>query len=415
MRLGIDFGTSNSAVAVVGSDGHPRMLELVPGESVQRTVIYCDPRGQLSFGNEGFRRYVEDDLEGRLIRSLKSFLSQDVPRTHLGGRAYAFTDLVTLYLRYLVRESERITGERVTAVVLGRPVNFNVDASLNDLALSRLVEAVQAAEVPACTLELEPVAAARRYEHQLDAERLVLVGDFGGGTADFAILRVGPARRTRRDRADDILGTSGVALAGDALDACFLDTFLMRYFGRGATYTQLEGGGTGTWEHPIQTWIQRLYYIHLLRSDDLRRRLEYVQPRMHDPTVIRRLLKLIFDDLGYPMAWAIEATKKTLSAEGHARFEFDEFYSPALNIVEQVDLVRFEQGCAGVLEAYGQGIDQVLDAAGLTEQGIDDVFLTGGTSQLPFVRGLFARRFGEAKLRDGDSLTSVCEGLALGA
>ena len=414
MRLGIDFGTSNSAVAVVGEDGHPRMLELVPGEPVQRTVIYCDPRGQLWFGNQGFKKYVEDDLEGRLIRSLKSFLSQDVPKTHLGGRGYTFTELITLYLRYLIRESERVLGEPVTAVVLGRPVDFNLDASLNELALSRLMEAARGAELPEVTLELEPVAAARRYEHQLASERIVLVGDFGGGTADFAILRVGPERRTQQDRAGDILGTSGVALAGDALDACFLDTFLMRYFGRGSTYTQLEGGGTGTWDHPIQQWIQRLYYIHLLRSDELRRRLEYVQPRMHDKTVIRRLLKLIFDDLGYPMAWAIEASKKTLSTDGHARFVFDEFYSPALNIEEHVDLERFEQGCAAVLEAYGRGIDQVLDAAGLSERDIDDVFLTGGTSQLPFVRGLFERRFGERKVREGDSLTSVCEGLALG-
>ena len=120
MRLGIDFGTSNSAVAVVGEDGHPRMLELVPGEPVQRTVIYCDPRGQLWFGNQGFKKYVEDDLEGRLIRSLKSFLSQDVPKTHLGGRGYTFTELITLYLRYLIRESERVLGTELAVVHGGR-------------------------------------------------------------------------------------------------------------------------------------------------------------------------------------------------------------------------------------------------------------------------------------------------------
>ena len=138
MRLGIDFGTTNSAVALIGGDGHPRMLELAPGEPVQRTVLYCDTRGNLSFGNAAFQNYVENDLEGRLLRSLKSFLSQDVPKTYLGGRAYAFTDLVTLYLRYLIRESERVSGETVTEVVLGRPVHFNIDASLDAVSYTHL-------------------------------------------------------------------------------------------------------------------------------------------------------------------------------------------------------------------------------------------------------------------------------------
>lgn len=414
MRIGIDFGTTNSAVAIANDDGTATMLELFPGEPLQRTVIHCDPTGVLRFGNAGFRHYVEDDLEGRLLRSLKSFLSQDVPKTTLGGRLYAFEELVVLYLRFLIRETERVTGRTVTEVVMGRPVHFNVDESRDDLALDRLRGAIRDAGVPNCRLRLEPVAAALTYERSLTDERRVLVGDFGGGTADFAILRVGPDRVVRPDRTDDILATSGVAAAGDALDGRFMDVFLLEYFGRGSRFHEPFDKTTWSdWNHPIQKRIQRLYYLHLLRDPDLRRRLENVMPRMDDRHVVRRILRLVFDDLGYPMAWAIEEAKKRLSVEGTTEFAFKEFYSPTLDIHTTVDLERYGKGSASILASYDTAVDQVLERAGLRDEHIDDVFLTGGTSHLPFVRDLFEDRFGSQRMRSGSAMTSVCEGLAL--
>lgn len=413
MRIGIDFGTTNSAVAVADGHGEARMIELRPGEPLQRTVIHADRRGVLRFGNEAFETYVEDDLEGRLLRSLKSFLSADVPRTTLGGRRYAFHELVTLYLRFLVRETERVTGEQVTEVVMGRPVHFNVDASRDGVALEKLHAAISAADLPSCRLRLEPVAAAFTYERTLSTERRVLVGDFGGGTADFAVLRVGPGRIGRPDRSDDVLATSGVAAAGDALDGRFMDTFLMEAFGRGASYREKYEEVWHPWKHPIQRKIQRLYYLHLLRDPDLERRLRGVQPYMDDPLVVQRILKLVFDDLGYPMAWAIEGAKKALSRDGQAIFRFTDFFSPKLDLEEAVDIPRYAEGSAEILDAYRAAIDEVLERAGTPDDAIDDVFLTGGTSHLPFVRGVFEERFGMERMRSGRAMTSVCEGLAL--
>lgn len=412
MRIGIDFGTTNSAVAVV-EDGEARIVELFDGEPLQRTVIHCDPRGVLRFGNEGFRTYVASDLDGRLMRSLKSFLSQDVPNTSLGGRRYAFTELVTLYLRFLVRRAEERTGRTVTEVVVGRPVHFNEDHALDDVAFERLQGAVADADLPSVSYRLEPVAAAYTYERTLKAERKVLVGDFGGGTADFAILRVGPERLGRADRSDDVLATSGVALAGDALDGRFMDTFLMPFFGRGARYHDLYDTEWKPWSHAVQRQIQRLYYIHLLRDPDLERRLEHVRPRMDDTAVIDRILRLVFDDLGYPMAWAIEGAKKALSEHGRAPFEFTDFFSPRLDIHTEVDVAGYAEGSREILAAYDAALDEVFARAGLAEEAVDDVFLTGGTSHLPFVRGVFRERFGEGRMRSGRAMTSVCEGLAL--
>ncbi len=413
MKLGIDFGTTNSAVARVRPDGRPEIVELYPGERTQRTVIHATTEGSVTLGNPAFQAYLDADLTGRFLRSLKAFLSHDVPSTYLGGRSYTFPDLIASYLRFLVARAERAVGAPVTEIVLGRPVVFHADPVRNAAALARLEAAISAAGIDRYHLQLEPVAAAYLHERSLSRERLLLVGDFGGGTSDFAVLRVGPDRVGRADRLDDILGTAGVAEAGDALDGRFLDTFLSDAFGRGATYQPPGSPGPIPWYHPIQHKIQQLYYLHQLRTADLEAGLWTVEPMMTDPRIVRRIRRLVFDDLGYPMAWAIEATKRELGSVEETTFSFREFLSDALNLEVRVDRTRYADGARPLLERYDAAISAALDQAGLNAAAIDDVFLTGGTSRLPFVQELFVARFGADKLRSGDSFTSVCEGLAL--
>jgi hypothetical chaperone protein len=412
VRVGIDFGTTNSAVAVVGPGGEPEMVELFAGEPVQRTVLYADPEGEVSFGNPAFRNYIENDLTGRFLRSLKMFLPEDVPNTTFAGRRMAFTDLIASYLRFLVDRTEAVTGYAVGSVVLGRPVRFSDDAEKNQLALDRLAQAGRDAGLPDVSFVLEPVAAAHRYERGLSGERIVLVGDFGGGTADFAILRVGP-ERIGRDRTRDVLAQTGVAGAGDALDGRFLDVFLLDFFGRRATVRERYTDNWIPWEHPLHRQIQQLYSIHLLRDDDLERRLARVRDRVSDTAALDRLTRLVFDDLGYPMAWAIERTKRALSEHAEADFAFREFFNDRLDFETGVDRASFADGTRDLQRRWAGAVDDALREAGLEARAIDEVFLTGGTSQLPFVQHPFAERFGVDRLRSGDAFTSVCEGLAL--
>lgn len=412
MKLGIDFGTTNSAVAVVGPDGRARPLELVPGERTQRTVIHGSPEGVVTFGNAAFRAYQAHDLEGRFLRSIKAFLPHEVPKTTLCGQRLAFTEVVGSFLVFLREAAEALIDEEITEVTVGRPVSFHADPVKHDLAVARLEQAVRDAGIDTFRLQLEPVAAAHAYEATLDRERTVLVGDFGGGTSDFAILRVGPERMGRPGRDDDILATSGVAKAGDVLDGHFLDAFVLDDLGRACQITPRYGGEPTPWEHSVLKKVQRLFDLHLLRTDELDEALDYVETHVDDPRPIRRLRRLVFDDLGYPMAWAIEGTKRELSERDPAPFRFEEF-GPTLDLARDVPLGGFAEACDEVLGEYGEAIDRVLAGAGLDEDGIDDVFLTGGTAQLPFVRGVFAERFGVGKLRSADAFTSVCEGLAL--
>lgn len=412
MKLGIDFGTTNSAVAVVGGGGVPQIVELAPGERVQRTVIHASLDGRVSYGNAAFRAYLDDDLTGRFLRSIKAFLPDDVPDTTLVGRRWSFVALISAYLRFLIGRAEEVLGERATRIVVGRPVRFHADPERHAKAVARLEEAVTAAvDGRPWTLVLEPVAAAHRYERTLDRERRVLVGDFGGGTSDFAVFRAGPGRGG--DRVADVLATSGVASAGDALDAEFLETFLLDAFGRGSRWREPPGDALVEWRHPVLYQIRRLYALPLIRTRLLDEGLQRLMPRMEDPTPIRRLHRLVFDDLGYPLAWAIEATKRSFSESDRPTFRFDEFHNKALNLERPVDLAAFRAGSAHLLAAWSRAVDDVLAAAGVGDDGVEDVFLTGGTSQLPFVRAAFADRFGADRLHGADALTSVCEGLAL--
>lgn len=80
-------------------------------------------------------------------------------------------------------------------------------------------KAFQKAGCESVDFEMEPVADAYHYESTLDHDELILIGDFGGGTSDFSLLHVGPGVRKRGRTPKDILGNSGVGLAGDAFDA----------------------------------------------------------------------------------------------------------------------------------------------------------------------------------------------------
>ncbi|MEZ4238209.1 MAG: Hsp70 family protein [Myxococcota bacterium] len=412
MRLGIDFGTTNSAVAVLDDDG-PRIVELAPGERTQRTVIHASLDGEVRFGNAAFRRYLEEDLSGRFLRSLKAFLAQNVPRTRLVGRTYSFDQLVAAYLRYLVDTAERVLGAKAEHVVVGRPVRYAAEPGRDAEALARFEAAIAEAGLASYELQLEPVAAAYAYERRLDRERIAFVGDFGGGTADFAVFRAGPGR-LGQDRLDDVLGTAGVAQAGDALDGRFLETFLLDAFGKGATIRKRYTDEQVPWDHDLFRQIPRLYALHLLRTRELEEGLQRAEDWVSDPAAVRRLRRLVFDDLGYPLAWAIEASKRALSDAPTTAFRFDDV-GPALAIERTVSLDRFAEGSAGLLAQYDEAVTEALAAAGVAEGDVDDVFLTGGTSQLPFVQDLFAARFDRERLRSADAFTSVCEGLAVAA
>lgn len=173
-------------------------------------------------GPEGIEHYLAADSKGRLIQSLKTFLtSRSLRSTDVFGRHQTLEDLVARILRDLREKAEKQFGVRIKSAVAGRPVHFaGADKNEDDsYAEERLKLAFQSAGFESVQFEIEPVAAAYYYESTLDHDELILIGDFGGGTSDFSLIRVGPSFRGKGRNADGIIGNAGVGIAGDAFDA----------------------------------------------------------------------------------------------------------------------------------------------------------------------------------------------------
>ncbi len=422
--VGIDFGTTNSALAVVNAEGAPALARFSGAGALAetfRSILYFHPEAREASGRlvpyagpAAIGRYLDAEGEGRLIQSMKSFLASRLfVSTSVFGTVVSLQTLVSYLLRELRREAEAQFGPLGRRVVVGRPVAFANATSPADeeLALKRLRVALQEAGFWDVVFEYEPVAAAHHYEQRLDRDELVLIGDFGGGTSDFSLLRLGPtARRSGGPR--EILGTEGVAVAGDAFDAKVVRHRVAGALGRGTTFRSLFGGGA----LPVPAWIyahlERWHHLGMLKQRKNLQLLYDLRREALEPAKLDALVHLVEHDLGFHLYRAVEATKLALSGREVARFRF---VDGPVAIDEPVKRGELESWIGEEVAAIEASVDRLLARTGADARDVDRVFLTGGSSLVPLVRGLFARRFGEEKLRSGAELTSVARGLALRA
>ena len=126
-------------------------------------------------------------------------------------------------------------------MVLGRPVFFVDDDAARDAQAQAALEAA-ARQVGFADIhfQYEPIAAAFDHERSIDHEEVVLVADIGGGTSDFSIVRVGPARGASSAR-DDILANHGVHIAGTDFDRRVELAAILPEFGYGAYGPSIAG------------------------------------------------------------------------------------------------------------------------------------------------------------------------------
>jgi hypothetical chaperone protein len=396
MAVGIDFGTTNSAVAI--ADDRGIQLVSLAGQPHWRTVLYFEPGGALTAGAPAIARYLETGGEGRLVQSIKSHLaSAGFSRTQIFGRRYQLEDMIAAYLRQLRAAAPIDLGTRC---VVGRPVRYwgAQTAADDERALARMRAALALAGFDEVVFELEPVGAAAAYAARLDRDqRTIVVADLGGGTTDFSVVQV-PAGR--------VLATGGIGVSGDAFDARVIDAVVAPALGRGTRYRDELGG-----EAPVPAWLyghlRRWHYLSFLKQDATLRLLGRVTQGALDRQRIERLVRVVEDDLGLPLHRAVEGAKVRLSARAADQVELDD-----LELALAVTRPDFEAWIADDLAAIEGVLDRVLGDAGVTSAQIDRVFATGGSSLVPAVRGRLVARFGAEKLVGGEELTSVAWGLA---
>src|SRR5262245_5060412 len=216
----IDFGTSNSAVCLA-DEGHTFLVPLEHGRETIPTAVFYNAEQQVTvFGRQALQQY-EQGAEGRLMRSLKSLLGSDLlsETTLVNGRNVPYRHVIAEFLGHLKNVAESHASCRLSRLVLGRPVHFVDDDPERDrLAEATLAEIAREVGFAEVSFQYEPIAAAFDFETALDSEEVALVVDIGGGTSDFSLVRLGPSRRARSDRSDDLLASSGIHLAGGDFD-----------------------------------------------------------------------------------------------------------------------------------------------------------------------------------------------------
>jgi hypothetical chaperone protein len=420
---GIDFGTTNSAVAVADANAQVTAERFGYGDRKKletfRSILYFAPgekgagkRMSAYAGPEAIEHYLHSDRNGRLIQSIKSYLSdRSLRTTSLFSRNYRFEELVAYLLRSL-KESSPLLEDVSGKVVVGRPVRFvgSKNAADDEFALTRLREALALAGIEGFEFEFEPVAAAYSYEARLNKNELLLVGDFGGGTTDFTLIRIGPDARKVKSGERRIVASGGLGLAGDAFDAKLVRHVVSPLLGHGSLCRLVEK--TATMPNWPYLKLEHWHHLSFLKSKENMEALRSLRAQAVEPDKIDSLIMLVSDDLGFQLHSAVQKTKFELSTAKESQFVFR---VPGIHITEKVTRKDFERWIEEELHAIAHCLDDVLKRAGLKASEIDRVFLTGGTSFVPSVRAIFERRFGRERIAGGGEFTSVAQGLALRA
>ena len=416
----IDFGTSNSAVARVVSDAHatqPTGVELAPLEqgaaSMPTAVFYNADDGTRSFGRAAIESYV-DGHEGRLMRSIKSILGSDLmdeSTEFADGLQIRYIDVVIAYLRHIRQVAQEHWKHPLDRVVIGRPVFFVDDDPRRDAkAQQTLYDAARAAGIARVEFQLEPIAAALDYESRLrteDGERLVLVADIGGGTADFSLVRASAAAHGSGDRRQDVLANHGLHLAGTDFDRAVNLAKIMPVLG-------LNGSGPGGLPVPSKIYFD-LATWHLINTTYVPNRvieLRLMRSMYNDQRAHERLMRVLAQHRGHDLAARAEAAKIATSESGEATIELG-FIEPGLqlNFVERDLELALRDDVNRIVDTARDTLRQAQVKA--TE--IDAVYFTGGSTGVAFLTARLAAAFPSAQTVRGDRYASVVSGLAITA
>lgn len=410
--IGLDFGTTNSAVAVVEADGRARVAEFAFEGAlfeVFRSVLFFErPESgppPVQAGPAAIYEYL-DGVEGRLLQSLKTFLgSTSLRQSQIYDRIYKLEDLLTYFLQSLRKQAEADLGPLGSTAVVGRPVRYPGDGTEESeaLALSRMRRALAGAGFTEVTFEYEPVGAAHVYEADLDRDQTVLVADFGGGTSDFCVMRIGPSTSGAQ-----VIDTAGLPIAGDTFDARIVRKVVAPALGYGTQY-RASSGRLMTVPQWLYSHLEQWHHLSFLKDRNTHALLLELAHGAVEPDKLQAFRALIRDDLGFHVHQAVQAAKVGLSEDETALLQLQ---SEGLDLDVEISRADFEDWLADDMAAMAETVDGLLQRTGIGAPRIDQVFMTGGTSHVPVVQRLFAERFGPEKVQAGAAFTSVAVGLA---
>ncbi|AMM26814.1 heat-shock protein [Variovorax sp. PAMC 28711] len=408
--IGIDFGTSNSAVAC-RVDGTARLLPVEGSATTLPTAIFFNAEDRSThFGREAIALYLAG-TEGRLMRSLKSLLGSALmqEKTAIYDGLVSFEDIIARFLHELGNRAETELGMRPSRVVIGRPVHFVDDDDKRDQrAEESLRHAAHAAGFKDIAFQLEPIAAAFDYEQRVTKESVILIVDIGGGTSDFTVVRVGPERALRAERDDDVLATTGVHIGGTDFDQRLNLDRVMPLLG--FRHTGVQGR-----EVPSKVFFElsSWHLINWLYAPKAIRQAQELRTSYSDPRLHQRLMTALEERDGHRIASDVEQAKIDGSISD-ATVSIDLSYLE-VELAASLSPADMAQQLAALLDSVVACAHACVKRAGLRSNDLDAVYLTGGSSALrPFQQAL-RKSFVGVPLIEGDLFGGVAAGLACAA
>ncbi len=322
--IGIDLGTTNSAIAVL-EGGEPTIIANAEGGRTTPSVVAFLKSGEVVVG-EIAKRQAVTNVE-RTISSVKRHMGTDWS-VEIDGKKYTAPEISAQILMKLKRDAEAYLGEPVTDAVITVPAYFN------DAQRQATKDAGQIAGLNVQRIVNEPTAAALAYGLEKGKEdELILVFDLGGGTFDVSLLEIG--------KDDDGFSTIQVrATAGD---------------------NRLGGDD---WDQRIVDWL--ISQVKSKTGADLSK----------DPVALQRLKE------------AAEQAKKELSTATSTNISLQYLSMTAegpIHLNESLTRAKFEDLASDLLERTKKPFSDVLRDASVTVSDIDHVVLVGGSTRMPAV------------------------------
>ena len=410
-HCGLDFGTSNSTLAVAGGNAAPRLLPLEDGRPTIPSTIFFDFDGDRTlYGRAAIAEYISGS-DGRMMRSLKSILGSSLAEENvrIKKRILSYLQIIGGFVGELKARAEAELDESFDSVVVGRPVHYVDDDPLADRhAEDQMERTVRAKGFRHIAFQYEPIAAALDYEQQVTREELGLVVDLGGGTSDFSVVRVSPQRARAADRQSDILATAGVHVGGTDFDRLLSLKKVMPELGY---QTPTADGKRPLPSSPyvdLATWhrINQLYDPAILRQ------LRQTAREARDPDRVAKMISVVTHREGHRLAGDVEDAKIALTAEDNTRLAFA---GEAVELTPGMSRADLTVAIAGGVDKIEDALRMVVSIAGLTADRIDTLILTGGSTQIPSIMQRLRANFANARFVETDAFGSVGLGLALDA
>jgi len=403
--LAIDFGTSNSAAAIL-RDGRPHRLAIEPGAETLPTAVFFPARGGSMRIGTAAAEALTEGAEGRYMRALKSVLGTALFHESrlIAGKRRTLAEIVAAFLATLRERAEMAAGRPFRRALSGRPVHFHSNAPARDAqAQADLRDCYLAAGFEQVAFLPEPEAAALASHGLGRPDEIGLIVDIGGGTSDFSVFRGG------RDGLQ-ILASHGIRLGGTDFDQQVSLGHAMPALGRGGQLRRAMGPGLLPVPNAIYVDLASWARIPFLYTPETRRMAAEMARLAVDRAAMDRLVAVLDEELGHELAFAVERGKIAANA-GTGTDIVMGFIEPGL--AAAISPASLEAALAGCRGDIRDAAAETLRRAGIAPAAVGSVILVGGSSLMALVAEESMRLCPEARLLRGGAFTAVVDGLAL--